>query len=115
MKIMIDHNDGTSFSIKFPNWLVFNRLGLGFAAKSMVKQNGSFMSVKIGDACKEDELPKPEKARVFDKKEFKKAVKRMKKGLICARGDLRSFLKRNPDFLLVDVKEASGERVRISF
>ena len=109
MKISIEHSDGSSFSIKFPNWLVFGRIGIGFVARSIVKQNGgAIISVKIG--CGNNEKsPVPQ-----DKEEYKTAVKKMKGMLIGARGELRAFLSKNPDFVLVDATEEDGDRIKIT-
>ena len=109
MKIGIEHSDGSAFSIKFPNWLILGRLGIGFVARSIVKQNGgAVMSVKIGDGNAEKEFA-PQ-----DKKEHKEAVRQMKKTLIGVRGELRAFLKRHPDFVLVDATEDGGDHVKIT-
>ncbi len=109
MKISIEHSDGRAFSIKFPNWLILGRLGIGFVARSIVKQNdGSVISVKInGDSTEKSREPQ-------GKKEYKLAVKKMKKTLIGARGELRAFLRKNPDFVLVDATEEDGDRVKIT-
>ena len=109
MKISIEHSDGSAFSIKVPNWLALGRLGIGFLARSIVKQNGgAIISVKIGVYNTEKE-PEP-----LAKKEYKEAVKEMKRILIGARGELRAFLKRHPDFVLVDVIGEGGDHVRIT-
>ncbi|MBQ7333297.1 MAG: hypothetical protein IJW38_02990 [Clostridia bacterium] len=110
MKISIEHNDGRAFSIKFPNWLILSRLGIGIAAKSIVKQDGSAISVKIGNADIEEK-----QNALIDKKEFKLAVKKMKLALLYARREFCSFLKRNPVFLFIDVVGEDGECVKISF
>ncbi len=109
MRISIEHSDGRAFSIKFPNWLIFGRLGIGFVARSIVKQNGgAVISVKIGDGNTE------KSAAPQGKKEYKTAVKKMKGMLIGARGELRTFFRKNPDFVLVDATEEEGDRVKIT-
>ena len=110
MKIKIKQSDNRAFSIKFPNWLVLGRLGIGFAARSIVKQNGgAVIIVKIGgDDNEKSHTP-------LSKREFKTAVKRVKRMLMGARGELRTFLKQHPDFVLVDIVSEDGEQVKISF
>ena len=110
MKIKIKHNENRSFSVKFPNWLVLGRLGIGFAARSIVKQNGgAVINVKIGGG--DDE----KSHTPLGKREYKAAVKRVKRTLMGARGELRAFLKQHPNFVFVDVVSEDGEQVKISF
>ena len=122
MKINVEENNGKSFSIKFPNWLIFTRLGISFAAKNIVKNGNLGISIQENEeGCEENtEINEygykeeyGEKAPL-DKKEFKKGVKKMKRALISARKDLRAFLKRNPDFVLVDVEDEDGDCVKIT-
>ena len=110
MKIKIKHNENRTFSVKIPNWLVLGRPGIGFAARSIVKQNGgAVISVKIGgDDDEKSHTP-------LGKREYKAAVKRVKQMLMGARRELRTFLKQHPNFVLIDVVSEDGEQVKISF
>ena len=110
MKIGIEHSDGSAFSIKFPNWLILGRLGIGFVARSIVKQNGgAVISVKIG-GNDDGKSHTP-----LGRREYKAAVKRVKQMLMGARRELRTFLKQHPNFVLIDVVSEDGEQVKISF
>ena len=107
MKISVEKSDGKAFSIKIPNWLVLNRLGAGFIAKSIVKSSNLGVCVNVNG--NEKETPK-----ALDKKELKIATKKMRRALISVLRELRGFLKRNSNFVLVDVVDTDGECVKIT-
>ena len=110
MKILVEQNDERSFSIKIPNWLLLSRIGLHFLAKNIAKNGG--VSIKLNFDGDENENLEPVKV---NKKEFKASVKKTKRSLIGARAELRAFIKRHPDFVLVDVLGSDGEHVKVSF
>ena len=111
MKIIVEENNCKSFSVKIPNWLIFNRLGIGFLAKSILKSDK--LGVTVGKNDSEAELL--DMQEIPDKKEFKKSLKKLKRNLIKNLGEIRAFFKRNPGFVLVDVVEDSGDCVKITF
>ena len=95
MKIHTESADGSSFSIKFPNWLVLNKLGVGIISKSIVSSGRKWEK----NGSEEEE----------SKAERKLAVKKLKKALVPVIGELRAFLKRHPNFVLVEGVDSDGD------
>ncbi len=100
MKIHTESADGSSFSIKFPNWIILNRLGVGFISKSIISSGSKW--AKSGSETKGSEA------------ERKLAVKKLKKTLVPVIGELRAFLKRHPDFVLVEGADSDGDSFTIT-
>lgn len=112
MKISVKEKNGKAFSIKFPNWLILNRLGISLIVNAILKEEKIGISVafeKEGADIAEQELSQKK-----SKKIAKEQRKRLKKGFFSALGELRAFLKRNRDFVLVDTVDSDGDHTEIT-
>ena len=110
MKITVDNPDGSSFKIKFPNWVFLNRLGVGYIAKQMAREDKMGISVSYGDAGGDEEV-----RDAPSRSEMRERSKRIKRALVPALREIRAFIKKNPDFVLVDAFDSEGEHVTVSF
>ena len=111
MKINVEENNSKCVSIKIPNWLIFNRLGIGFLTKSLLKSGK--LGVTVGKI--DGEAAPLDVQKIPDKKEFKSSLKKMKRSLGKNLGEICAFFKRNPGFVVADVVEADGDKVKIIF
>lgn len=107
MRILIKENNGISFSIAFPNWLVLNKLGIGFLSKTIARSGK--LGISIGSSrnteCEVEKL---------DKRRLKREAKKIKRAVIPALREFRAFVKRNPNFVLVEVDENDGDNVTVT-
>ena len=109
MTIHTKSHDGSSFTVKFPNWILLNRLGIGIALKSIARR-----SKKYTGGEKNDEYMNKEAYSAEKKTEDRVAAKRLKRALLPTLADFRSFLKRHPDFVLLEAQDSDGDITTIT-
>ena len=109
MTIRTESHDGSSFTVKFPNWILLNRLGIGIALKSIARR-----SKKYTGGEKNDEYMNKEAYSAEGKTEDRLAAKKLKKALGPVIGELRAFLKRHPDFVLLEAQDSDGDTTTIT-
>ena len=104
MRIHTESADGSSFTVKFPNWILLNRLGIGFALKGIARRSKTYAGRGKTDEYTNNKTDIGEK-----KAEERLAAKRLKRALVPVLADLKSFLKRHPNFVLVEGVDSDGD------